>query len=388
MNQSELPELRIGPFTVKLPIIQGGMGVGISMSGLASAVANEGGIGVIAAVGLGMLEPDFNKNFREANIRALRREIRKARALSGGVVGVNIMVALSDFEELLTATAEEEVDLILLGAGLPLKVPQILSPDRVREGASRLVPIVSSDRAAAIILKSWEKAGCFPDAFVVEGPLAGGHLGFKREQISDPDHALEQIVPEVIRAVRPYEQKAGRCIPVVAAGGIYTGEDIFRFLGLGASGVQMASRFVPTVECDADPAFKMAYVNAAKEDLMIIDSPVGLPGRAIRNRFLEEVGAGVKKPFKCPWKCLRTCDFVNAPYCIGLALTNAKLGRLDDGFVFGGANAYRSERITSVHEVIQSILAEYHAAAERDVRLHRREPELSVAGGCGETSGF
>lgn len=371
MDNFSMPELRIGRLRAKLPLIQGGMGVGISMSGLASAVANEGGIGVIAAVGLGMLEPDFNTNFREANIRALRREIQKARALSDGIIGVNIMVALSDFEELLTATAEEEADLILLGAGLPLKVPQILSPERARGGASRLVPIVSSDRAAAIILKSWEKAGCFPDAFVVEGPLAGGHLGFKREQISDPAHALETILPEVITAVLPYEQKAGRPIPVIAAGGIYTGQDIHRFLEMGASGVQMASRFVATLECDADAAFKKAYINAGREDMVIIDSPVGLPGRAIRNRFLDDVSAGIKKPFKCPWKCLRTCDFINAPYCIGLALTSAKQGKLENGFVFGGANAYRAEAITSVHDVIESIRAEYRAAVQEQAEAGR-----------------
>jgi NAD(P)H-dependent flavin oxidoreductase YrpB (nitropropane dioxygenase family) len=365
MKSMQMPELRIGDLKTRLPLIQGGMGVGISLSGLSSAVANEGGIGVIAAVGMGMLEPDFDTNFKEANARALRREINKARALTDGIIGVNIMVALSDFEELLVASADEGADLLFLGAGLPLRVPAILTPERVQAGAVKLVPIVSSDRAAAIILKSWEKHGCVPDAFVVEGPLAGGHLGFKREQISDPNFRLEKIVPEVIAAVGPYEQKSGKRIPVIAAGGIYTGGDINRFLNLGAAGVQMASRFVATNECDADVAFKMAYVNAERDDMVIIDSPVGLPGRAIRNPFLNDVSAGVRKPFKCPWKCLRTCDFVNAPYCIGIALTNAKQGRLDDGFVFGGANAYRAEKITSVKEIVDSLKAEYEEAVGR-----------------------
>ena len=369
MQSTQMPEMQIGNLKARLPIIQGGMGVGISLSGLASAVANEGGIGVIAAVGLGMLEPDFDTNFKEANVRALRNEIRRAKTLSDGIIGVNIMVALSDFEDLLVASADGGADLILLGAGLPLKVPQILTPDRMRTGPARFAPIVSSDRAAAIILKSWEKYGCFPDAFVVEGPLAGGHLGFKKEQIPDPDFRLEKIVPEVIAAVKPYEQKAGRAIPVIAAGGIYTGKDIRKFLDLGAAGVQMASRFVATHECDADLAFKMAYVNARESDMIIIDSPVGLPGRAIRNPFLDDVTAGVKKPFKCPWKCLRTCDFVNAPYCIAIALTNAKQGKLDNGFVFGGANAYRAEKISSVHEVIGSLMEEYEAASCRSERV-------------------
>jgi len=365
MPFEHMPELQIGNLRTKLPIVQGGMGVGISLSGLASAVANEGGIGVIAAVGLGMLEPDFDTNFKAANIRGLRNEIKKARTMTKGIVGVNIMVALSDFEELLLASVDEEVDLILLGAGLPLKVPQLLTPERMREGKTRAVPIVSSDRAAAIILKAWGKYGCVPDAFVVEGPLAGGHLGFKREQIADPNHRLEKIVPEVISVVLPYEQKVGRSIPVLAAGGIYTGEDIYKFLDLGAAGVQMASRFVATLECDGDMAFKMAYVNASKSDMIIIDSPVGLPGRAIQNSFLIDVSGGVKKPFKCPWKCLRTCDFVNAPYCIGIALTNAKKGNLKDGFVFGGANAYRAEKISTVHEIIQSLVEEFEEAARR-----------------------
>jgi nitronate monooxygenase len=359
----QMPELQIGSLKAKLPVIQGGMGVGISLSGLASAVANEGGIGVIAAVGMGMLEPDFDTNFKAANARALRNEIRKARAKTKGIIGVNIMIALSDYEDLLLASADEGADLVLLGAGLPLKVPGILTPERMRSGKTRFATIVSSDRAAVLILKSWEKHGCAPDAFVVEGPLAGGHLGFKKEQIFDLDFRLEKILPEVISAVEPYEQKIGRAIPVIAAGGIYTGEDILKFLDLGAAGVQMASRFVATDECDADMAFKMAYVKAKKGDLMIIDSPVGLPGRAIRNEFLDDVTAGVRKPFKCPWKCLRTCDFVNAPYCIGIALTNARQGKLDDGFVFGGANAYRAEKITSVHEVFQSLIEEYDAAS-------------------------
>jgi nitronate monooxygenase len=380
-TSTRMPELRIGDLKAALPVIQGGMGVGISLSGLASAVANQGGIGVIAAVGLGMLEPDFNTNFKEANARALRREIRKARALSPGLIGVNIMVALSDFDELLLAAADEGADLLLLGAGLPLKVPSLLTPERVRTGAPRLAPIVSSGRAAALILKSWEKYGCTPDAFVVEGPLAGGHLGFKREQIPDPAFTLERLIPEVIEAVEPARQSSGKSMPVIAAGGIYTGADVLRFLRLGAAGVQMASRFVPTVECDADPAFKEAYVKAREEDLMIIDSPVGLPGRAIRNAFLDDVTAGVKKPFKCPWKCLKTCDFVNAPYCIALALTSAQVGRLEDGFVFGGANAYRADRISSVKEVIDSLKEEFAEAVgqNRSVRIPAEPERIAIA---------
>ncbi len=362
MNDHQLPELRIGNLTAKLPIIQGGMGVGVSLSGLASAVADQGGIGVIAAAGIGMLENDFDKNFRESNTRALRREILTAKAKTGGLIGVNIMIALSDHESLLLTALEAGADLVFMGAGLPLKIPQLITPERLRDGATRIVPIVSSARAADLICKSWMKSGCTPDAFVVEGPMAGGHLGFQKNQIGDPAHSLDALIEETLSAVRPHEERSGKPISVIAAGGVYTGEDIHRLMNLGAAGVQMATRFVATHECDAHIRFKEAYLNTRKEDLTIIDSPVGLPGRAIRNNFLQEVSAGVQKPFSCPWKCLRTCDFKKAPYCIGKALTQAKLGILDDGFVFAGANAWRVDRIISVKELTETLILEYHEA--------------------------
>ncbi|MBN2410692.1 nitronate monooxygenase [candidate division KSB1 bacterium] len=363
MDEQSLPELHIGKLTARLPIIQGGMGVGVSLSGLASAVANTGGIGVIATAGIGMLEPDFNRHFREANARALKREIQLARTKSSGIIGVNIMIALSDHESLLLTALDAGADMVFMGAGLPLKIPQIITPERLREGSTRIVPIVSSGRAANLICRSWLKQNCLPDAFVVEGPMAGGHLGFKKVQLTDPAFALEHLVTDVITAVQPFEQQAGRAIPVIAAGGIFTGADIFKFLQLGARGVQMATRFVGTHECDADIRFKKAYLNTREQDIIIIDSPVGLPGRAIRNTFLQDVSAGEKKPFKCPWKCLRTCDFREAPYCIGMALTNAKQGFLEDGFVFAGANAWRVNEIVSVKELMDNLVLEYKTAS-------------------------
>lgn len=360
MNPCTIPSLRIGELQAKIPIVQGGMSVGISLSGLASAVANEGGIGVIGAAGIGMLEPDFSTNFKEANKRALRKEIRKARKMTKGIIGVNLMVALSDFDELLLVAIEEGVDLVFLGAGLPLKVPF----DGLKKASTKVVPIVSSARAASIIFRYWTKRyNHVPDAVVVEGPLAGGHLGFKKEQINDPNYSLEKIVKEVISVIKVFEEQFNKKIPVIAAGGIYSGTDIYRFIRMGASGVQMATRFVATHECDADIKFKEAYINCRKEDLIIIDSPVGLPGRAIRNKFLDEVSSGVRKPFKCPWKCLKTCDFRKTPYCIALALTNAKRGNLDEGFAFAGANAYKVDKIVSVKELIETLLMEYEKAA-------------------------
>jgi len=363
MALSKMQGLRIGDLETEIPIIQGGMGVGIALSGLASAVANEGGIGIIATAGIGMLEPDFNRNFKEANQRALRREIKRARQMTTGIIGVNIMVACSDFYDLLQVAVGEGADIAFLGAGLPLRIPRKLLLDESGRATIKVVPIVSSARAAKIIFKSWQKNyNHVPDAVVVEGPMAGGHLGFKKKQIDNPDYALEKILPSVISEVKPYEQMFGKSIPVIAAGGVYTGADIYKFIQLGAQGVQMATRFVATYECDASIKFKEAYIKCNKEDIIIIDSPVGLPGRAIRNRFLDEVSSGSKKPFKCPWKCLKTCDIENSPYCIGIALTNAKKGKLEKGFAFAGANAYRIDKIISVKELIATLIAEYERA--------------------------
>jgi len=364
MSLKDMPKLKIGNLVAKIPIIQGGMGVGISLSGLASAVANAGGIGVIATAGIGMLEPNFAKNFTEANKRALRKEIRKAKKITEGIIGVNIMVALTDFYEMLKVSVEEGVDLVLLGAGLPLRNLKVLLPDKLKEINTKVVPIISSSRAAKIIFQYWQKNyNHVPDAVVVEGPLAGGHLGFKKEQINNPDFTLDKILPQVISEIKPFEQHFSKSIPVIAAGGIYTGEDIYKFMQLGVQGVQMATRFVATHECDASIKFKETYIKCKNEDLTIIDSPVGLPGRAIRNKFLEEVSIGVRKPFKCPWKCLMTCNFKKAPYCIALALTNAQQGKLKDGFAFAGANAHRVDKIISVKELIATLLEEYKKAS-------------------------
>ncbi|MGV8074103.1 MAG: NAD(P)H-dependent flavin oxidoreductase [Syntrophobacteraceae bacterium] len=356
-----LPSLEIGHLIAKIPIIQGGMGVGISLAGLASAVANEGGIGVIATAMIGMGESDIYSNYKEANIRALRNEIRKAREMTKGILGVNIMVALSNFVDMVKTSIEEGIDVIFSGAGIPTDLPKHLS-DEVK---TRLVPIISSARAAKIICKKWlAKFDYLPDAFVVEGPMAGGHLGFKAEQVEDPEFALEKLVPQIIEEVAKIEEKYGKKIPIIAAGGIYTGSDISKFLQMGASGVQMGTRFVATHECDANPAFKESYLKAEKEDLVIIKSPVGLPGRAVRNQFLDDVSSGKKKPFKCPYHCISTCNVTDSPYCIALALANAKRGNLKQGFAFAGQNAYRVEKITSVKELITGLNTEYDMACD------------------------
>jgi nitronate monooxygenase len=336
------------------------MGIGVSLSGLASAVANEGGIGVISTAAIGMMEKDFSTNYLEANIRALRKEIRKARELTKGILGVNIMVAMSNFADMAKTAIEEGIDIIFSGAGLPLNLPSFLKDSK----GTKLVPIVSSARAAGIIAKRWlEKYNYAPDAIVVEGPMAGGHLGFKNEQIADPDYNLEKLLSEVINEAKSIEDKAAKPIPVIAAGGIYTGEDIYKYMELGASGVQMATRFVTTAECDASLEFKNAYIECKKEDIEIIKSPVGMPGRAIVNEFIRDVNAGSKKPYKCPFHCIITCDYESSPYCIALALINAKIGKMKHGFAFAGENAYKADKIVSVKELVNSLFEEYNKVA-------------------------
>lgn len=353
-----LKSLNIGGLTVNLPIIQGGMGVGISLAGLASAVANEGGVGVIAAASIGMFEPNFASDFVKANITALKKEIRKARQMTKGVLGVNIMVALTNFADMVKTAIDEGVDIIFSGAGLPLNLPQYLK----KTDRTKLVPIISSPRAAAVITKRWtDKYNYLPDAFVVEGPLAGGHLGFNEHQLQNSDFTLEKIIPKVVAEVKISEEKYQKSIPVIAAGGVYSGADIHKFLKLGASGVQMATRFVTTDECDASPEFKDAYLNSKEEDLVIIKSPVGMLGRAIKNRFINDVAKGKKKPFKCPFHCITTCDYQKSPYCIALALINAQRGNLRQGFAFSGANAYRAKEIIPVKRLIDSLIQEYQS---------------------------
>ncbi len=364
LSKINMPPLKIGSKVARVPIVQGGMGVGISLSGLASAVANEGGIGVIAANAIGMIEPDYFSNGKEANKRALRKQIRKARALSNGIIGVNLMVAVNDFHDLLQVAIEEKPDMVFLGAGLPLKgipVPELEKAD------VKVIPIVSSARAARLIFSYWQKnyAAC-PDGVVVEGPKAGGHLGFKEPEINDPAFALEKIVPAVVAEIAAFEKQFDKTIPVIAAGGIFDGEDIYRLLKLGASGVQMATRFVATHECDAHRAFKKAYLDCKEEDIVIIESPVGLPGRAIKNRFLDSIDSGVAPAFRCPWRCLESCNAKKAKYCISIALDNARQGNLADGFAFAGSNAFRVEHIVPVKTLIKELKKEYVMVAVHD----------------------
>lgn len=350
--------LYFGDLKVPFPIVQGGMGVGISMHRLAGAVAAAGGVGVLSAAAPGFTRPDFVTNYREANIQAMRDEIRKTREIAPqGVIGVNIMVAVTNYEDMAKTCMEEGVDLIFSGAGLPLALPGYL---RDVGGKTKLVPIVSGSRSAKLIAKRWkDKFNYIPDGFVLEGPLAGGHLGFKLSELEDESITLESLLPSILEAAEEIGKTGGKKIPVIAGGGVFTGGDIQKIMELGADGVQMATRFVTTNECDASDAFKQAYLNAGKEDIALIKSPVGMPGRAIRNPFLDDVSGGKRMPKQCTFHCIHTCKEEESPYCIIKALINACRGNMRFGFAFAGANAWRCSEIISVKELFEKLEMEY-----------------------------
>ena len=365
-----MDSLQIGDIKVRVPIVQGGMGVAISLSGLASAVANEGGVGVISAAGIGMREPDYIKNFREANKRALRKEIQKARSLTTGVLGINIMMALTDHEELIRVAIEEKIDLIIMGAGLPLKIPGMIEDAGMKNHHTKLAIKVSSAKAAKLIFQYWaNKYKCIPDAVVVEGPLAGGHLGFKKEDLIGDVVPLHKLIEETVHEVRLFELQFGKEVPVIAAGGIYTGKNIYDIMQAGAKAVKLGTRFVTTFECDASMGFKESYLEANASDITIINSPVGLPGRVINNEFVEHIREGKTKPFKCVWNCLSSCNYKEAPYCIAQVLFNAAQGKMSEGFAFAGANAYRATKIQHVSEIMNELISDYALASAKKLLI-------------------
>ncbi len=350
------PTLKIRDLNVKLPIIQGGMGIGVSMSKLAAAVANEGGIGIISGAQPGYKEENFRIDNAAANVQGLIKEIRKAKELApNGIIGVNFLAASKNYTELVMTAVKEKADLIISGAGLPKSLPEL-----VKGSTTKIAPIVSSGKAAATIAKIWDRKYDFlPDAVIVEGPLAGGHLGFSPEMLKEGTWPkLKDIVTEVVEALKPYEEKYGRKVAVIAAGGVYSGEDMAEMLEAGAAGVQMSTRFVATEECDAHENFKQAYVDASEEDIEIIVSPVGMPGRAIHNKFTEMAKEGALKVTRC-YNCLKGCNPATTPYCITDALVASVEGDVENGLVFVGQNASKITGISTVHEVIESIRQEY-----------------------------
>ncbi|HEY9625507.1 MAG TPA: nitronate monooxygenase family protein, partial [Crinalium sp.] len=365
IDMPPLPSLQIGQHVARYPIIQGGMGIRISGANLAAAVANAGGVGVISAVGLGLNSPYFDitqrsvskrrERFFQANRLALIDEIREARTISpNGILGVNVMVAAQDYETLVRTAAEQGINLIISGAGLPTQLPEYTTeyPDVA------LVPIISSTRAARIICRKWERQyGRLPDAFIVENPnTAGGHLGAKREELGDRSFEAEQVIPELVAYL---QQDVGQSIPVIAAGGVWDRDDIDRVLALGASGVQIGTRFITTHECDANIRYKEFHLHAKPEDVMIVPSPVGLPGRALRNAFVDKViadSSDIEK--RCLLNCLHACKCRDEQqyFCIVQALDKAARGDIENGLVFSGSNAGRAERMMSVADLMAELV--------------------------------
>ncbi|WP_461204520.1 NAD(P)H-dependent flavin oxidoreductase [Clostridium sp. DL1XJH146] len=352
----KLPALKIGNLIAKIPIIQGGMGIGISKSKLASAVANEGAIGIISSVQLGYLEKDFESNTEEANKRGLIKEIKKARKLSpNGILGVNMLVAAKNYDEIVKTAISEKIDIIISGAGLPTDLPKF-----VKGTDTKCIPIVSSGKAAHIISKLWiKKYNYIPDAFIIEGPKAGGHLGFSmKEMINSTYKTLEEILKEVLEVKYKLEIEYNKSIPVIVAGGIDSGKQIADFIRQGASGVQIASPFVTTKECDAHDNFKKAYLDAKKEkDIVIIQSPVGLPGRAINNSFVKTITTDRMKITKC-FNCIKKCNPAETRFCITKALINAVNGDIENGLIFAGANTFKLNKIITVKKLINNLIEE------------------------------
>jgi nitronate monooxygenase len=346
--------LIIGNLVAKIPVIQGGMGVGVSLSNLAGAVAKQGAIGVISAAHPGYKEEDFETNTLNANLRGLTKHIKKAKEISdNGIIGVNVMVAINNYVEHVKAAIKAGADLIISGAGLPLNLPEITKDSNVK-----IVPIVSSSKAARIVLTYWKKHfNKTADAVIIEGPLAGGHLGFKKNNIEDAVVNFDKNILSVIEEVKNFEKEFNKKIPIIVAGGVFTHEDMMKYLELGASGVQVATHFVATNECDAHINFKNAYVNCKKEDIEFTISPVGMPGRAIRNKLTETLKNERVRVTKC-YDCLIPCNPASTPYCISSALIKAVKGDVENGLVFCGANAYKIDKIVSVKEILDKLMNE------------------------------
>ena len=359
-NSTIIQPLTLGRYTLTVPLFQGGMGVGISRSSLAGAVAANGALGTISTAQIGYDEDGFETDQEGCNLRAIAKHIRRAKeiAAGNGMVAVNVMVALKHYREHVKAAAAAGADAIICGAGLPLDLPKLVA-EAVTDGKELplIAPIVSSARAALLLLKNWDRQyGKCPDFIIAEGPDAGGHLGFSKEELADiPAIRFDHRIEEIIACKKPYEEKYGHKIPLIAGGGIFTREDVLHVLSLGADGVQVASRFVVTKQCDASDAYKQAYIDCTREDIQIVKSPVGMPGRAIRNAFIKRLEE-VRTPIQKCYHCLASCDPSKVPYCITLALTNAVKGDLEHGLIFCGANTYRIQEMTTVPDLIQELI--------------------------------
>lgn len=339
---------------ISLPIVQGGMGVGVSKSSLASAVIKLGGVGTISASQIGYTEPNFAKSPKQAyaaNLVALKKEVEKVRANANGFLAVNILTASRQYAGLAKAAVEAGADAIVSGAGLPLDMPAYTQGSDTAN-----IPIVSSSRALNLICKRWKKRyDVLPDAVVVEGPMAGGHLGVKYEEINN--HKITDNLDQRFLDVKNYCETNNLNIPIIVAGGIFTYEDAKKYFDLGVTAVQIGTRFIGTEECDADIAFKQKFIDSTIDDVRYVKSPVGYPARALSNQFTNELDKGHIPVEKC-LGCVLPCGgkVPSTPYCITDKLIDAVNGDVVNGLVFTGANGYRINQITTVKDVISEIL--------------------------------
>ncbi|MEA3288768.1 MAG: nitronate monooxygenase [Campylobacterota bacterium] len=350
--------LKIGKYTIEKPIIQGGMGVGISWDKLAGNVSLEGGLGVISAVGTGYYEdkkyskkliadkPYEAENFYSRD--ALHAIVKNARKICADKpLAVNILYAQNEYGRAVQDACEAGIDIIITGAGIPTNMPEFTQdfPDVA------LIPIVSSARALKLICKKWKRYNKLPDAVIVEGPLSGGHQGFKYEDCFKDEYKLENIVPPVIE-----EAKNWGDIPIIAAGGIWDKNDIDKFLDMGCSGVQMATRFIGTFECDADDELKNVLINAKEEDIKLLKSPVGLPARGVKTNLQKTIEEGTAPKIACISNCVAPCkkgeEAKAVGYCIADRLSAAYMGDTDTGLFFTGAKGHKLDKIISVKELM------------------------------------
>jgi nitronate monooxygenase len=370
-----MDSLRIGKWEVPIPIIQGGMGVGLSWEKLAGSVAREGAIGVVSAVGTGYRFPEMVKRDKYGrpigphntnSPEALKKILQMAYEIAGSkdaVIGVNVLYAITNYAEVVRAACEGGAKIIISGAGLPLKLPEYTKdyPDVA------LVPIVSSARALRIIAKTWKrKYNRLPDAVILEGPLSGGHQGFKLEDCFKKEYQLENLLPSVLE-----EAKKWGDIPVIVAGGIWDKKDIEKFLSMGAKGVQMATRFIATYECDAPEVYKKLLLNIKKEDILLIKSPVGFPLRVVKTPFVEKLLEGYNGWNGCVSHCVVPCkhgeEAKKVGFCIADRLGAAYLGNIEEGIFISGANGYRlkEQGIISVKELISELTGQTTSLKEK-----------------------
>ncbi len=339
--------LIIGDLVVPIPVIQAGMGVKIASAELAGAVARAGAIGCISSVGLSSLEL-LQADYICESSDCLKLEIQKARKLApNGVLAINVMNVISNYDEIVSVCVQEKVDIIISGAGLPLKLPELTIDSNIK-----LVPVISSGRALELILRTWHRRyQKLPDAVIVEGPLCGGHMGFSYDQLADHSSILiSDILKDVKQIIAPYEAEYGVHIPIIGAEAVSFFDDVMQKLEMGFDGVQIGTRFICTEEANIARKSKEVYVKAKSEDIIILNSPLGMPVKVLRTPLSEKLIQGKKIPFGCPFQCLRGCKAMKVNFCIADALFKTADGLVDEGLFMSGSDVGKVNDIIPAEE--------------------------------------